>query len=127
MSAIQFILWLPMILLAVLNGLLREKVFRKGMNELSAHQLSTLLLMLLCFIYVYLIFPFSKIETDTNAWLVGVLWVILTVAFEYIIGIFSKKPKHLLWKDYHLSAGRIWVLFLIALGCIPYLVYLIRE
>ncbi|MBX2888849.1 MAG: hypothetical protein KF829_09420 [Ferruginibacter sp.] len=127
MSTFQFLLWLPMILLAVLNGLLREYFFRKWMNELSAHQLSTLFLMVLCFLYVWLIFPFLRIENDQNAWVVGVVWVILTIVFEFLIGLMSKKSKKMIFKDYHLSAGRIWVLFLIFLGLVPYLVYILNK
>ena len=34
--------WLSMVILAILNGAIREKVYGKFMGELTAHQLSTL-------------------------------------------------------------------------------------
>jgi hypothetical protein len=34
--------WLGMVILAIFNGAMREKVYGKFMGELTAHQLSTL-------------------------------------------------------------------------------------
>lgn len=126
MSARHFLLWLPMILLAFANGTLRELVIMKHFSELRAHQLSTLTLIILCSVYVWYVFPQLKIQHSGQAIVIGLVWMLLTVTFEFSLGRLTNKSWEHLFRDYHLLAGRIWLLFLTCLFMLPYLVYLIR-
>lgn len=123
----HFLLWLPMIMLAFANATLRELVFIKHFNEFRARQLSTITLIILCFLYVWLVFPLLNIESSKQAFLIGFVWVLLTVAFEFTLGRLTNKSWGYLFRDYNILVGRIWLLFLICLFILPYLFYIIRN
>jgi hypothetical protein len=50
------LLWLPMVLIAIFNGLLRESVYGPFMSELRAHQVSTLTAIIFFGVYISNIF-----------------------------------------------------------------------
>lgn len=127
MSINHLLFWLPMIGLAFANATLRELVLSKHFIEVRAHQVSTVTLILACSIYVWLVFPLLKIQSSKQALLIGFIWVLLTVAFEFSLGRLTHKSWSHLFQDYNISAGRIWVLFLLCLFLFPYLFYLIRH
>ncbi len=120
-------LWLPMIVIAFANATLRELVFIKYFNEFRAHQLSTITLIILCSIYIWFVSPMLSIQNSKQAFLIGFVWVILTVAFEFSLGRLTNKSWEYLFRDYNIFAGRIWLLFLFCLFILPYLVYIIRN
>ncbi|MDX5420165.1 MAG: hypothetical protein LPK09_13200 [Hymenobacteraceae bacterium] len=127
MSAIQLLLWLPMIVIAFANATLRELVFSKTMSGLRAHQLSTVTLMVLCSIYVYFVFQLLDIQSSRQALLIGFVWVLLTMAFEFSLGRLTKKSWSYLLQDYNIMAGHIWPLFLLWLFLLPYMIYIIKN
>ncbi len=127
MNINQLLLWLPMIVIAFLNATLRELILIKHFSEFRAHQLSTIVLILLCSVYVWFVFPLLKLETAAQAFLVGFVWLLLTVAFEFSLGRLTNKSWEYLFRDYNVLAGRLWVLFLICLFTLPYLVYVLRN
>jgi len=65
-----------MIAIAFANATVRELIFIKYLNELRAHQLSTLTLIILCTIYVAFIFPLLDVQNCKQALLIGMMWVV---------------------------------------------------
>jgi uncharacterized membrane protein YoaK (UPF0700 family) len=127
MGSKQILLWLPMIAIAFGNATIRELVFVKYYNEVRAHQLSTITLIILCSIYIWFVFPLLNIQNSRQAFLIGFVWVLLTVAFEFSLGRLTNKSWEYLFRDYNLFAGRIWLLFLFCLFMLPYLFYVLRN
>ena len=127
MAIIHFLLWLPMILIAFANAMLREFFFIKHFTELRSHQLSTITLIILCIIYVWFVFPLMKIQTAQQCFMVGIAWVLLTVGFEFTLGRLTNKSWDYMLRDYNLIAGKIWLIFLICLFLLPYIVFVIRN
>ena len=123
----HFLLWLPMIAVAFANATLRQLVFLKYFNDLRAHQLSTVTLIVLCAAYIWFVFPFMNIQNGKQALLIGLEWVVLTVAFEFSLGRLVGRAWESLLQDYNLMAGRIWLLFLICLFISPYVFYTMRK
>ena len=123
----HFLLWLPMIALAFVNAALRELVFVKHFGEFRANQLSTVTLIVLCSIYVWLIFPSLDIQKPKQAFVIGFVWVLLTMAFEFSLGRLTGKSWVDLFRQYDLFNGRIWPVFLICLFLLPYLTYVLRS
>lgn len=121
-----FILWIPMIVIAFANATFRQLVFNKHTNGLKAHQLSTITLIILCSVYVWWIFPHLHIPDVQQAFVAGGLWVLLTVLFEFVLGLFSGRSMSFLLRDYNLIAGRIWLFFLLWLFFLPYINFMIR-
>ena len=127
METKQFLLWLPMIAIAFLNGTIRQLFFVRSMSELRAHQLSTVTLIVFCSIYIWSIFPVLKVLNSKQAFLIGLTWMILTVAFEFLLGRLTNKPWAYLLQDYNIATGHIWPLFLICLFLLPWVCYVIRK
>jgi len=123
----HLLLWLPMIAIAFANATLRELVFIKHYSELRAHQLSTLTLIILCAVYVWFVFPLLHVQNPKRALLIGFIWVLLTVAFEFSLGRLTNKSWEYLFRDYNLFAGHIWLIFLFFLFILPYLFFLIKN
>ncbi|MBP6825093.1 MAG: hypothetical protein KA165_00930 [Saprospiraceae bacterium] len=117
----QYILfWLPMPVLGVLNGLLRETVFKKHLGELQAHQASTIMLIALLFGYGLLAKRYLLLATPSDAFLCGFTWVALTLFFEFGFGYwFAKKTLNDLLRDYNLLLGRLWILVPLFLAILP--------
>ncbi|MCB0710300.1 MAG: hypothetical protein KDC15_13020 [Chitinophagaceae bacterium] len=123
----HFVLWLPMIIIAFANATLREIVFVKYFSEFRAHQLSTLTLIILCSVYIWFVFPVLNIHNSKLAFAIGIVWVLLTVAFEFSLGRLTNKSWEYLFSDYNIFAGRLWLLFLFCLFILPYIYYIIRN
>ena len=127
MSIKPFLFWLPMIVIAFANAALRQLVFVKYLDELRAHQLSTLSLIVLCSFYVGFVFPYIAIHDSKQALIVGFIWVVLTVIFEFTLGRLTNRSWESILHEYNIVAGRIWLLFLICLFVLPYLLYTLKD
>lgn len=119
--------WIGLVFLAILNGAVREKGYSRFMTELSAHQLSTLIFVVLIGVYTYLITGFFKLQSSISALLVGVIWLSMTIIFEftfghYVIGHSWSRLLH----DYNLLEGRFWIVVLIWTFLAPYTFYRLR-
>lgn len=123
-----FLSWTPGIVIAIGNGSLRQLVYRLFFNELEAHQVSTVSFILLFGIYVWLIIPLLKLNSSGDAIRIGVIWLTLTVVFEFIFGHFvMDHPWRDLFFDYNLFKGRLWAIALLWTAISPYLFFRLRS
>lgn len=123
-----FFLWFPMLILAVLNGAAREFLYKNYLGELHAHQLSTVTLLILFSIYIWLVIRIWTPASPQHAWLVGVLWLVLTLAFEFGFGSFvGGKSWSELVGEYNLLVGRVWVLIPVWVTIAPYIMYHLQQ
>lgn len=108
------LIWLVVLVLANLNGALRELALTPRVGPGPAHILSTILLSGLVALTAYLAVDWIGPASRTEGWLVGTLWLALTLGFEFGAGHYLfRKPWPDLLRDYNLSAGRIWPLVLL--------------
>lgn len=120
--------WLGMVVLAILNGAVREKLYRPWMSELSAHQVSTVVGICLFGVYIWLLTGFWRIESSVQAWGIGIMWLVMTVAFEFLFGHFVMgHPWGKLFQDYNLLRGRLWPLVLAWTAIAPFVFFRIRS
>ena len=115
--------WLLFLLLAIMNGALREGVLIQAFGPKAGHVASTLLLSGLIFLITWLTLPWIGPPSFRIALWIGVIWTSLTLAFEFGAGywLFHKPLAELLY-DYDLTSGRIWPLVLVATVLSPVLV-----
>jgi hypothetical protein len=120
--------WIPMLVIAVANGALRQATFGKVMPELRAHQLSTLIGSVLIGLFIWLVVRTWPASSSRQAVLIGLVWLLLTVAFEFFMGlVLAQRQLSQVLHDYNLLAGRIWVLFLIWLTIAPWVFFCLRR
>lgn len=80
-------LWFLFMILAIINAILRNVVYKPIIGELYAHQISTIIFISMILIATYLVFRFIKLElTDSQAVIIGTVWIIATICFEFIAG-----------------------------------------
>lgn len=113
-----------MVVIAIANGFVRETVVSPHVSELRAHQLSSVTLVLLFALYVWGVRRFLRLASRRHALEVGILWLALTVLFEFGFGHWVVgHPWERLLADYDLAAGRLWALVLLWVGLAPLAVY----
>lgn len=118
------IAWIGMVFIAIINGAIREKGYKKSLGELRAHQVSVLTGIILFAIYILVLTQTWKIQSAGQAFTIGLIWLALTVAFEFIFGHYvMKHPWSKLLEDYNILKGRFWVLVLIWITIAPYIFY----
>lgn len=116
--------WLVLMLLAIANGILRETLLSPRFTELAAHQLSTLSGIVLTGLVAGLFARRWPLASPSQAWLVGICWLMFTLLFEFTFGHYVAGHSWArLLQDYNLSAGRVWPLFLLWVAVMPYLFY----
>ncbi|MBM4287027.1 MAG: hypothetical protein FJ135_02555 [Deltaproteobacteria bacterium] len=122
------LLWLPMVILAIANGVVREAWYGKHVSELPAHQLSTLSGMVLLGLYMWAVLRLWPPATASRAWATGLLWLGLTVAFEFLFGHYAAGHSwSRLLQNYRLWEGRLWVLIPLWVTMAPYLFFRLQR
>ena len=120
--------WLGMVIIAIINGVIRDALYGKHFSELTAHQISTFTLIVLSGLYLWLLGFTWKIPSSTQAITIGLIWLALTVAFEFSFGHYvMKHPWTRLLQDYNILKGRIWILVLIWITIAPYVFYRLKP
>jgi hypothetical protein len=111
-----------MVPIAILNGLLRQYGFGPYLSDLVAHQVSTLSGAMLLGLYIAWVMRRWPTASGKQALAVGLLWLAMTVAFEFLFGHFVVGHAwDRLLADYDLASGRLWSLFLAWIALAPYL------
>jgi len=117
-----------MVFIGVINGVIREFTYGKYLSELRAHQVSTATGILLFSLYIGTLTYFWGFKSLRQALMVGLIWLALTIAFEFLFGhyVVGHSWSRLL-SDYNIFAGRLWLLVLVWLVIAPLLFYRVSE
>jgi hypothetical protein len=107
--------WIILLIAAIINGTLRQKFISTLLDELPAHLVSTILLAVIIFIVSSLFIRAKGITKRSTLFLIGGLWVVLTIAFEFLFFHYATGvPWSKLLADYNILKGRIFVLVLLS-------------
>lgn len=122
-----FLLWIPMIFIAVINGIARDLWYKRHIGDLTAHQVSTLLLMVFLGIYIFFVTKkYPPLSTKQALW-IGLLWFVLTLGFEFGFGRFRGISWTNLLESYNIFNGQLWLLVPIWILISPYLFFKITK
>ena len=122
-----FLCWFPMLLLAIINGTARDLWYKKYFGEITAHQISTVSLILLFGFYIWLVMKKYPAKSGTQAIYVGLFWLTLTIAFEFGFGLMRGRTLTQLLGEYDIMKGRIWILIPVWVILAPYLFFRIQS
>ncbi|MBI2486259.1 MAG: hypothetical protein HYW01_04730 [Deltaproteobacteria bacterium] len=115
-------IWILLVLLAILNGGVREKLLVPHLGQQWAHPVSGLLVSIIIFVITLGVFPILGINSSYQAWLVGGIWLLLTVAFEFLFGHFVMgESLSKLLEAYDVLKGSLWLVVLVTTLISPYL------
>ena len=109
----SFVVWLCFIPAAILNGGLREYVLVPAIGRKWALPASGIILSMCIFLITWLLLPrLVKVRTSGTAWLIGICWLVLTVAFEFASGLAGGNTVAELLSAYNPLTGNLWLLVL---------------
>jgi hypothetical protein len=115
------LIWLLLAALAVSAGIAREALLTPRIGAEAAHVVGTFVVVAAFLLAIGLTIGWIVPELAVSRlWLVGGLWLVLTVAFEFGFGHFvAGHSWSRLLRDYDVLAGRIWVLVLLTVLLAP--------
>lgn len=123
MSMYYFLAWFGMMVLAIVNGAIRDFTYKPYVGALAAHQISTLAL-LLCFAVFFRVLTRRRpIISARQAWIIGSVWFLMTLTFEFGIGCFAGKSWNELFHAYDVFSGQVWIFIPLWVLIGPYVFY----
>jgi len=117
-----FALWSAILVLAMLNGALRERLLVPAMGSFGAFIASGTILSGCIFLVAFLAAPWYGRPPSPQWLLVGLFWLLLTLVFEFGFARFVQdKSWPELFEAYTFKGGNIWPLVLVAALISPWL------
>jgi hypothetical protein len=107
-------IWSALLVIASINGFAREAFLIPRIGDVAGRAVSTLALSVFIIVLTWISIAWIGPRSTEQAWAVGVIWVALTLAFEFLAGHYLfHNPWTRLLEDYNVLRGRIWILVLI--------------
>ncbi len=120
--------WFPMLVLAIANGALRQATYGRRIPEVRAHQLSTAIGAAVFGVYIGYVIRVWPPDSTQQALQVSLLWLVLTVAFEFFMGlVLARRSLDEVLRDYDVTKGRVWVFLLLWIALAPVLFHLLDR
>ena len=120
-------IWFGILVLAFLNGGLRETVLIPKLGSMYGLILSAVLLSLIIFTVAYLSMPWFREQQMKTYIIIGISWLCLTVVFEFTFGHFILGKSWIeLLGAYSFEGGNLWLIVLVVLAIAPSLMAKIR-
>ena len=119
--------WLAILVCAVLNGALREGLLLRWLGKPVAPMLSGALLSIVILAIAWFAVAWFGRMAASRFVSVGVLWLLLTLAFEFTFGrLVQNQSWAQLFQAYTFKDGNIWPLVLVVTALAPLLSARIR-
>ena len=116
--------WFAIMLLAILNGAARDVLLVPRLGDVIARAVSCVTLACVILLVAWLSLRWIEPLSIANAWTIGVMWLAMTLAFEFLAGHYLfHTPWTTLLADYNLLAGRLWMIVLLATVTAPAIAY----
>lgn len=115
--------WFGMMVFAVLNGAIRDFTYKPYVGALAAHQISTLTLLLIFAAFFRLLVRRWPIVSGRQAWIIGSVWLVMTLLFEFGVGRYGGRSWSELFQAYDVSSGQVWIVIPLWVLIGPYVWY----
>lgn len=120
--------WFVLMVLAIGNGTVRITCIIPHTGLTAGLAISTVLLCALILGATWVGIRWLGPSDARQAWIIGLLWLAMTLAFEFGVGHYLfKKPWSELLFDYNIAQGRIWLLVPIVTTIAPWLMAKVRD
>ena len=112
--------WIAILVLAILNGALREKVLVPRWGVRGAYMASGMLLSACIVLVAYATAPWFGATQVRHWWGLGGAWLLWTLLFEFGFGRLKRKPWRDLVAPYTFRDGNLWPLVLVVTLTAPW-------
>jgi hypothetical protein len=120
-------IWLVMVIIAIANGLFRDKVLSPLLGPNVALPVSGVLLAVFIFAVCYVWLPTIGKQPASQFLFIGLLWVVLTLGFEFLFGHYVVGKS---WRDivqvFDATDGNLFLLVMIVTLLSPLLAAKLR-
>lgn len=113
--------WAAILVMAMLNGIIREKLLIPLIGSFAALLASGIILSCLIFVISYLAVPTPGALEASQYWLIGSIWLLMTLAFEFGFGFIQRKKLSEMLSAYTFKGGNIWPVVLASTLISPWL------
>jgi len=121
------LIWFGILILAIVNGTLREAVLIPVFGKFSGFILSGALLSIFILAVTYFTLPWFGAPASKKYFAIGFGWLLLTLVFEFTFGHFlQNKSWPQLFEAYAFKNGNIWPIVLLITAVAPYLAAKVR-
>lgn len=114
-------IWVLLLALAMLNGVLREAVLIPRLGSVTGLVISGLLLCSFILGVAYLCAPRLGMLGSKRLWLLGTGWLLLTLGFEFSLGLLRGKSVVEILDVYTFKGGNLWLLVLMTTLAAPWM------
>jgi hypothetical protein len=116
--------WFTMLGVAMVNGGLRDMTYGKQLPASLANQLSCFSGIILLGVVIYLYVRRWPPTSAQQAWCIGLFWMVLTVAFEFLFFHYvGGRSWSVLLANYDVASGQLWPLILVWVAVAPYIFF----
>lgn len=119
-------IWAIILVLAVLNGGLREALLIPKLGTNTGMILSGVFLSVLILAAAYLLLPWLGIRSAGQLVVIGLCWLFLTVLFEFSFGLLAGKSLSGTLDAYTFKGGNLWPAVLVVTAMAPWLAAKLR-
>src|SRR5688500_16359199 len=84
----SLVVWVTMLVVASVNGAIREALLIPAIGVIAGRAISTVALCVLVLLLTWLTIRWIGPRSNRDAWIVGGFWVALTLGFEFLAGHF---------------------------------------
>lgn len=120
-------LWFAILVMAILNGALREKTLIPAVGSSTAQVISGIVLIMCILVVSFFAVPWYGPLSSRQWLLLGLFWLLLTLLFEFSFGRFVLQKTWMeLFGAYTFQGGNIWPLVLVVTLIAPWLTAKIR-
>ncbi|MBX7061545.1 MAG: hypothetical protein K1X52_07785 [Pyrinomonadaceae bacterium] len=107
------IIWAVILVLAILNGVLREAVLFPSFGMQTGFIVSGIILCCMIFAIAYVSISWIASDSPKQQLLVGFLWLALTLSFEFSFGLSRGLSLDEILSAYSFRDGNLWPLVLL--------------
>jgi len=118
--------WSGILILAILNGGLREAVLIPKLGTPAGLVLSGVFLSALILGVAYISLPWFEASQSVEFMGIGLGWLALTLVFEFSFGLWQGKSWQTILEAYTFKGGNIWPVVLLVTTLAPYLAARLR-
>ena len=120
-------IWLLIVIAAIINGVIREKLIVPMAGIETALPLSGITLSIIIFLISLVSVPFIGAMESKTFLTIGVLWVLLTLSFEFLFGhyIVGKSWKEIM-QVFNMQKGDLFIVVLFVTALSPWVAAKLR-
>ncbi|GGY66046.1 phosphoglycerate mutase family protein [Marinobacter zhanjiangensis] len=127
MTSKALAVWIGILMLAVLNGLLREAILVPNLGAVAGQLLSGIVLSVLILVVAWFSLPWLGAQHTAQLFAIGLGWLALTLVFEFSFGLWQGKSWQTLFDAYRFRDGNIWPVVLAVTAMAPYCAARLRN